>query len=97
MSNTVVWRLLGNGTLTTTSVRVSLASSRSGVDVHDEGRFGINRSPDDEFPFPAAVLDDKFDVDVQLRPEFLSSDPKGSDRLGDDAATSSPLLPPCSL
>lgn len=84
---TVVSTLFSTGRMTMFVV-LSFLSSRSGVDVHDWGRFLSSTS----LPFD----EDKFCVDVQDREEVFAFDP--SDKFGDDAATSSPpLFPPCSL
>lgn len=70
-----------------------ILSSKSGVDVHDDGR---------RVKLASLVDDDKFVDEVQLlgviESSRLSRDVDDSERLGDDAAMSSPfLLLPCSL
>lgn len=103
-SSVVVCRRRGNGTLTTISgaallLRVDRSSSRSGVDVHDDGRFGKFRtlllllsSLAAGVPLRVPFDELKLDVDVQLRP---SDGTRESDNDGDEAATSaSARFPP---
>lgn len=76
MSSMVVCRRFGNAILTTTSGRaLSFFSSRSGVEVHDDGRFGNTELLLLLLPLlslPLLFNDDRFDVDVQFRPGDLS-------------------------
>jgi hypothetical protein len=97
LSNEAVWRLLGGSCRLTTTSSTGLgnclvASSRSGVDDHDEGLcrslMGAVTS------ITAFSLDDKFCVDVQLRTDLSSV---SRFRLGVDDAMSSPRRAPCSL
>lgn len=72
-----------------------IASSRSGVDDHEDGRCRILRGAvTSTTALFELSLEDRFCVDVQLRTDL--SRPSRL-RLGVDEAMSSPLRAPCSL